>query len=171
MQVETRRQQLSGQGMAEYWAHHRLTTILMGKIHFRRNVSGAPYPYYTEIPDIKPKNKGDRNQVGESFDNNTVLLKLILLWLNVVKAAYPIIFWSLLFYVRSEGICIRRREQSIELSRLWYSPIAVCKCSLLSIHKKSTLQFILSYSYVLPFQINRSFQNIPRPVDVATCWP
>ena len=78
MQVETRRQQESGQGMEENWAHHRLITILRGeKLYLLYTL--LLFIIFNMIPDIESKHKGYRDQARMFLDNQTTLFKFILL--------------------------------------------------------------------------------------------
>ena len=73
MQVETRRQQASGQGMEENWAHHRPITILR-----ERTQNKQEEPLTTKIPDIESEHKCDRDQVRIFLNNQTALFKRVL---------------------------------------------------------------------------------------------
>ena len=101
MQVETRRQQASGQGMEENWAHHRPITILR-----ERTQNKQEEPLTTKIPDIESEHKCDRDQVRIFLNNQTVLFKLILLKLYVHINEPISLVKALLFQARPEEICM-----------------------------------------------------------------
>ena len=75
MQVETRRQQASGHGMEENWAHQRPITILRER---KQNKQEQEEPLANMIPDIESEDKSDRDQVRIFLNNQAVLFKFVL---------------------------------------------------------------------------------------------